>query len=110
MLNIKEVNTPSWNSEINNNTSLVLFLAPWCESCKVQNSILKNISTAAVNNINILNMNIDDNRWLSQKLGVRNIPTIIIYKKGVEEFRFSELVSKDLLEKELYKYNNEQND
>ena len=109
MLIIKEVNTPNWDSEVNNNTSLVLFSAPWCELCKVQRKILNNISKTMVSNINILNVNIDDNRWLSQNLGVRNIPTMVMYRKGVEKLRYSQLVSKEELEKELNKYNNEEN-
>ena len=98
---IKEVSTPTWEVELKSGLVLVLFSAPWCESCKVQEAILRESLKNCDNCITVLKLNSDDNRWLSQKLGVRNIPMLIKYENGVEVKRYSNMLSKEIIEKEI---------
>ena len=95
MSQIDDVNTPDWDSSIAKRTVLVVFWAPWCEACKVQHRIIESIIDEI--DIKVLKLNIDDNKWLSQKLGVRNIPTSIVYKNSIETKRFDSLISKEEL-------------
>jgi len=95
MSQIDDVNTPDWDSSIAKRTVLVVFWAPWCEACKVQHRIIESIIDEI--DIKVLKLNIDDNKWLSQKLGVRNIPTSIVYNNSIETKRFDSLISKEEL-------------
>jgi len=97
---IEEVNTPNWDNKLAANIVLVDFWAPWCQPCKVQEPILEELAQE-LKGVEFLKLNIDDNRYLSQKLGVRNIPTLVLYDNGVEIKRFVGVQSKDLLRKAL---------
>ncbi|MCK5847120.1 MAG: thioredoxin family protein [Bacteroidales bacterium] len=103
MLKLEEVITPNWDSVISDTKVLVLFWAPWCEACKAQENIIASMNADSINDYKLVKLNIDDNRWLSKKLGVRNIPTVIMYNSGIEEIRFSELVSTDVLRNKINK-------
>ena len=103
MLEIKDINTPDWQSITSARRVLVDFWAPWCEPCKVQEKILKDVLADIDPNIAILKMNIDDNRWLSQKLGIRNIPSMVIYDDSKEIMRLDGLQSKEVIIKALKK-------
>jgi len=97
---IEEVNTPTWDSKLANTIVLIDFWAPWCQPCKVQEPILDELEQE-VEGVEFLKLNIDDNRYLSQKLGVRNIPTLVLYDNGVEVKRFTGIQSKEMLRKGL---------
>ncbi len=93
---IEEVNTPIWDSKLANKIVLVDFWAPWCQPCKVQVPILEELEQE-VEGVEFMKLNIDDNRYLSQKLGVRNIPTLVLYDNGIEVKRFAGIQSKEML-------------
>lgn len=93
---IKDVNTPDWDIKLQEKLVLVDFWAPWCQPCMVQEPLLVQLADEFPN-ITFLKLNIDDNRYLSQKLGVRNIPTLIFYKNGEEVKRFNGIQSKEVL-------------
>jgi len=97
---IEEVNTPNWDKKLADNIVLVDFWAPWCQPCKVQEPILEELAQE-LTGLEFLKLNIDDNRYLSQKLSVRNIPTLVLYDNGVEIKRFVGVQSKDILRKVL---------
>ncbi len=84
---IEEVNTPSWDKLLEGKWALVDFWAPWCQPCKVQEPILEELAQQ-LPQLTILKLNIDDNRYLSQQLSVRNIPSLILYYNKVERQRF----------------------
>lgn len=58
---------------------LVDFYADWCGPCKMLGSILENMT-----DVNIIKINVDEHQELARQFGVMSIPTIIIFKNGVE--------------------------
>jgi len=94
---IKDINTPEWSTMTEGKIVLVDFWAPWCEACKVQEKILTEALSKISSDVSVVKMNIDDNRWLSQNLGVRNIPIMVLYDNAKELKRFDGLQSKDAL-------------
>ncbi len=97
---IEEVNTPDWDTKLANRLVLVDFWAPWCQPCKVQEPILLDLAQE-LTKLLILKLNIDDNRYLSQKLGVRNIPTLVLYDNGIEKKRFVGIQPKEILKNSI---------
>jgi thioredoxin 1 len=61
--------------------SLVDFKAEWCNPCKILSPIIEELSND-YDNVKIGKIDVDENPETSQKLGIRSIPTILLYKDG----------------------------
>ena len=61
---------------------LVDFWAEWCGPCKRITPILEEVATEMGEEITIFKINIDDNPVTPSDLGVRGIPTLMIFKNG----------------------------
>lgn len=61
---------------------LVDFWAEWCGPCKQIGPSLEEISAEMDGKLTITKINIDDNPETPTKLGVRGIPTLMIFKDG----------------------------
>ena len=64
------------------NLVLVDFWAEWCGPCKQIAPILEEISDENDNNLKILKLNIDENPSIPQKMNVRGIPTLMLFRDG----------------------------
>lgn len=68
---------------------LVDFSAEWCGPCKALAPILKQVAQATEGKARIIKIDIDKNPDIAQQLNIRNVPTMIIYKKGKQLWRQS---------------------
>lgn len=66
---------------------LVDFSAEWCGPCKMMPPILKDVKNKLGNKVRIIKIDVDKNQAIAQKLQVRNVPTLAIYKNGEQKFR-----------------------
>ena len=62
--------------------TLVDFWADWCGPCKMIAPVLEDIAQEYQGRLAIVKMNIDENPETPQKLGVRGIPTLMLFKDG----------------------------
>lgn len=65
-----------------NKPVLVDFWAEWCGPCRVLGPILDEVANEVGENAKIVKVNVDDNRELAEKFGIRGIPTMIFFKNG----------------------------
>jgi thioredoxin 1 len=81
---ITELNNDNFESFKENQLVLVDVWAPWCGPCRMISPIIDQISSEYQGKLSVGKMNADDNREAVSELGVRSIPTIILYKNGEE--------------------------
>ena len=61
---------------------LVDYWAEWCGPCKMIAPILDEVSAAYRDKLQIAKMNVDENRDIPAKFGIRGIPTLMLFKDG----------------------------
>ncbi len=79
--------------DVQNGTFIVDFWASWCPPCKAMEPILHSIDSEGL--ASVLKIDADVHMELAQKYNVRSLPTMLIFKDGVEIERIVGAVSKN---------------
>ncbi|MGE5624489.1 MAG: thioredoxin TrxA [Bacillota bacterium] len=61
---------------------LVDYWAEWCGPCKMISPILDEIAGDYQGKLKIAKVNVDENQQVTQKYGIRSIPTLMMFKDG----------------------------
>jgi len=61
---------------------LVDYWAEWCGPCKMIAPILDEIAGDYQGKLRIAKVNVDENQHVTQKYGIRSIPTLMLFKDG----------------------------
>ena len=95
----------SFDELINNDRpTLVDFSAEWCGPCKAMAPILKEVAGLVGEDAKIVKIDVDKNRNLANKLGIRGVPTFILYKNGQTLWRQSGMQSSRTLTELIQKH------
>ena len=81
---IKHISDATFEADVLQATKPVLvdYWAEWCGPCKMIAPILDEVSATYQDKLQIAKMNVDENRDIPAKFGIRGIPTLMLFKDG----------------------------
>lgn len=85
MSNVIEIrDEESFNSDVLNSEKPVLvdFWAEWCGPCKQLAPTVEAVAAEKSETLKVCKMDVDSNREVAAKYGIRSIPSLIIFKNG----------------------------
>lgn len=88
-------------SNFSTSTVLVYFGAEWCSSCRAMDSVMNSLADELPGKATITKVDVDANPLTTARYGIRNLPTIILFKNGVAVERIIGIVPRDVLYKKL---------
>ncbi len=105
MGDVLEVNDQNFEQEIlkSDVPAMVDFWAAWCGPCKMVAPVVEELAAEYKGKIKIAKMNVDENRETPAKFGIRNIPTLILFKGGQVAQTIVGAQPKSYIESELKK-------
>ena len=85
MSNVIEIrDEESFNNDVLNSEKPVLvdFWAEWCGPCKQLAPTVEAVAAEKSETLKVCKMDVDSNREIAAKYGIRSIPSLIIFKNG----------------------------
>ena len=84
MSDLLEVSDDNFETEIMNSDlpAMVDFWAEWCGPCKMIGPLVEELANEYTGKIKVAKMDVDKNPQTPIKFGIRNIPTLILFKDG----------------------------
>ena len=80
---------------------VVDFWAPWCGPCKAVSPIIEKMVATHGAKVQFAKLNIDDNAGITQKYGIKSVPTILFFKDGQIADKLVGMVTAAKLEESL---------
>lgn len=77
---------------------LVDFYADWCAPCKILSPTVREVASAFHGRVKVIKIDVDKNQRAAMKYGIRNIPTLILFKKGKILWRQAGVLNKRQLQ------------
>jgi thioredoxin 1 len=91
----------NFQHQTKNRVILVDFWAAWCGPCRLMAPVLNEMAGELNGNYYIGKINVEQYQSLAQKFKVRGIPTLVLFKNGIEVNRFVGVKSKEFLAKQI---------
>ncbi len=81
---IKHISDASFDADVIQSPTPVLvdYWAEWCGPCKMIAPILDELAKDYDGRLRVTKMNVDENREVPAKFGIRGIPTLMLFKDG----------------------------
>lgn len=103
---VKETSDSGFENDVLKSTQPVLvdFWAAWCAPCRMLAPTVEAVAEKYAGNARVMKLNVDDNPSVSQRFGIKGIPTLILFKNGKEEERVVGATSESAISRMLDKH------
>lgn len=78
---------------------LVDFSATWCGPCKMLTPIIEELASELLGKVKVCKIDIDESPNSAQRLGVKGVPTVIVFNRGEKTSALVGLTTKAKLRK-----------
>ena len=90
---MKVLNQANFKENISKGVVLVDMYADWCGPCRALSPLLEELD-GTVEGVEFTKLNVDEANAVASEYGVMSIPTVIIFKDGIEFKRITGLYPK----------------
>jgi thioredoxin 1 len=103
---VKEVNDNSFEKVVLQSEKPVLvdFWAEWCAPCRMIAPVVESLADEYKGRAEVFKLDVDSNPGVSQRYGIKGIPTLILFRGGKEEERLVGAASKESLSRLIGKH------
>lgn len=103
---VNDVTDSSFEAEVLNSDKPVLvdFWAVWCAPCIALTPTIEALAQKYDGAARVVKINVDENPAVTNRYGIRGMPTLILFKNGQEADRVLGAVSRDALSRMLDKH------
>src|ERR1044071_3136219 len=103
---VTEVSDSSFEKDVLSSKVPVLvdFWAAWCAPCRMLAPTVEAIAKDYDGKAKVGKLNVDENNEISAKFGIKGIPTLMLFKGGVEQERVVGATTKDNIARMLEKH------
>jgi thioredoxin 1 len=86
---VKDITDSSFETEVMKSDLPVLvdFWAEWCGPCRMMTPVVEAVAQKFEGTARVFKLNVDDNPSVTQRFGIKGIPTMIVFKGGKEAER-----------------------
>jgi len=104
--NVKDVSDSNFETDVlqSDRPVPVDFWAAWCAPCRMLAPTVEAVAEKYANNARVFKLNVDENPSVSQRYGIKGIPTLILFKGGKEEERVVGATSKEAIARMIDKH------
>lgn len=104
--NVQETNDSTFESDVleSDRPVLVDFWASWCAPCRMLAPTVEAVADKYASSARVVKLNVDDNPSVSQRYGIKGIPTLILFKNGREEERVVGATSEGAISRMIEKH------
>ena len=103
---VSEVSDSSFDKDVlrSDKPVLVDFWATWCAPCRMLEPTVAAVAEKYAANARVVKVDVDHNPSISQRYGIKGIPTLILFKDGKEEARVVGATSKEAISRMIDKH------